>query len=164
MDVSVNGTTTVIANSGPQFITNLPTLTVIYNLTPTNPYTKSKLAVARTVYHRIDSHIKKSPELTSYLDITTKTLTLNGFPARFTYPFSISNGFPDRFTYPFSISKTDKPASTQFNFFGFTTLPCINSVSDKIKRIILETGVKVVFKPFLTIRRPKGSFPKGLNK
>ena len=97
-----------------------------------------KLAVARTLYHRIDSHIQKPSERKSHFDLTKKTLTLNGFPARFTHPFSKS--------------KTDKPASTRLTFSGFTTLPYIKVVSDKIKRILLETGVQVVaFKPFLTI-------------
>ena len=61
--------------------------------------------------------------------------------------------FPARFTHPFSTSKTDKPASTQLTFSGFTTLPYIKGVSDKIMRILLETGVQVAFKPFLTIGR-----------
>ena len=99
-----------------------------------------KLAVARTLYHRIDSHIQNPSERKSHFDLTKKTLTLNGFPARFTHPFSKS--------------KTDKPAaSTQLTFSGFTTLPYIKGVSDKIKRILLETGVQVAFKPFLTIGR-----------
>ena len=95
--------------------------------------------LARTLYHRIDSHIQKPSERKSHFDLTKKTLTLNGFPARFTHPFSKS--------------KTDKPASTQLTFSGFTTLPYIKGVSDKIKRILLETGVQVAFKPFLTIGR-----------
>ena len=37
--------------------------------------------------------------------------------------------------------------------FGFTTLPCIKGVSDKIKRMLLESGVKVTFKPFFTTGR-----------
>ena len=98
-----------------------------------------KSAVARTLHHRIDSHIQKPSERKSHFDLTKKTLTLNGFPARFTHPFSES--------------KTDKPASTQLTFSGFTTLPYIKGVSDKIKRILLETGVQVAFKLFLTIGR-----------
>ena len=98
-----------------------------------------KLAVARTLYHRIDSHNQKPSERKSHFDLTKKTLTLNGFPARFSNPFSKS--------------KTDKPASTQLTFSGFTTLPYIKGVSDKIKRILLETGVQVAFKPFLTTGR-----------
>ena len=95
-----------------------------------------KLAVARTLYHRINSHIQQHKP---HLDFTKKTLTLNGFRARYTHPFSMS--------------KTDKPANTQLTFSGFTTLPYIKGASDKIKRIFLETGVKVAFKPFLTIGR-----------
>ena len=45
------------------------------------------------------------------------------------------------------------PASTPLTFSGFTTLPYIKGVSDKIKLILLETGVQVAFKPFLTIGR-----------
>ena len=51
------------------------------------------------------------------------------------------------------MSKTDKPASAQLTFSGFTTLPYIKGVSDKISRMLLEIGVKVAFKPFLTICR-----------
>ena len=51
------------------------------------------------------------------------------------------------------MSKTNQQASTQLTFSGFATLPYIKGVSDKIKRILLEAGVKVVFKPFLTIGR-----------
>ena len=103
-----------------------------------------KLAVARTLYHRINSHIHKSSERKSHLDLTKKTLTLNNFPARFTHFFSMS--------------KTDKPASTQWTFFGFTTLPFIKGVSNKIKPILFKTSVEVAFKPFLTI----GRFPPSL--
>ena len=98
-----------------------------------------KLAGATTLYHRIDSHIQKPSERKSHLDLTKKTETLSGFLAKFTYSFSKS--------------KTDKPASTQLTFSGFTTLPYIKGVSDKIKRIHLETGVQVAFKPFLTLGR-----------
>ena len=51
------------------------------------------------------------------------------------------------------MSKTDKPASAQLTFSEFATLPYIKGVSDKISRMFLETGVKVAFKPFLTIGR-----------
>ena len=81
--------------------------------------------------------MKKPSERKSHLVLTKKTLTLNGFPARFTHFFSTSN--------------TDKPASIQLTFFEFTTLPYIKSASDEIKRIFLKTGLKVAFKPFLTI-------------
>ena len=63
------------------------------------------------------------------------------------------NGFPARFTHPLSKRKTDKPASTRLTFSGFTTLPYIKSVWDKIKRKLLQTGVQVAFKPLLTIGR-----------
>ena len=121
--------------------------TIYHKLTHTDGYLQfdshhslqHKLAVARTPYHQIDSHIEKPNERKSHLDLTMKTLTLNGFPARFTHSFSKS--------------KTDKPASAQLIFSGFTTLPYIKGISDKIKRILLETGVKVAIKPFLTIGR-----------
>ena len=90
-----------------------------------------KLAVAKTLHQRIDSHIQKPSERKFHLNLTKKTLTLNGFPARFTHPFSKR--------------KTDKTASTQLTFSGFTTLPYIKGVSDKIKRLLLETGVQTIF-------------------
>ena len=57
------------------------------------------------------------------------------------------------------MSKTDKPASIQLTFFGLSfpgfsligLLPYVEDVLDKIKRILLETGVKVAFKLFLTV-------------
>ena len=61
------------------------------------------------------------------------------------------NDFPARFTLSFCLRKTDQPVSTQLNFSGFTTLPYIKDVSYIIKRIILETTVKVALKSFLTI-------------
>ena len=92
------------------------------------------------MYHRIDFHIQKPSECKSHHDLTKKTsLTLSGFPARFTHPF---------FT-----CKTDKPASTQITFSGFTTLAYTKGVSDKIKQIVLEIGVKVAFLAFLIIGR-----------
>ena len=128
----------LVANSGPQFITPPPHTDSYLQFDSHHPL-HQKLAVARTLYHRIDSQNQKSSERKSHLDLTKKTLTLNGFPARFTHPFSMS--------------KTDKPASTQLTFSGFTTLTYIKGVSDYIKQILLETGVKVVFKPFLAIGR-----------
>ena len=89
--------------------------------------------------NHLNSHIQKPSQCKSHFDLTKKTLTFNGFPARFTHPFSWS--------------KTDKPASTPLTFSGFTTLPYIKGVWDKIKRILLETGVQMAFKPFLTIGR-----------
>ena len=47
-----------------------------------------KLAVARTLYHPNDFHIQKPSKRKSHHDLTKKTLTLNGFPARFTHLFS----------------------------------------------------------------------------
>ena len=46
------------------------------------------------------------------------------------------------------MSKTEKPISTQLTFSGFTTLPHIQVVSNKIKRILLETDVKVALNHF----------------
>ena len=86
--------------------------------TPVYHQLKCDKAVTPKLYHRIDSHIQKPFERKSHFDLTKKTLTLNGFPARFTHLFSKS--------------KTDKPASTQLTFSGFTTLPYIKGVSDKI--------------------------------
>ena len=108
-----------------------------------------KLAFARTLCHRIDSHIQKPSERKSHLDRTKKTLTLNGLPARFTHPFPKS--------------KTDKPASTQLTFSEITTQPYVTGVSDKIKRILSETGVQVAFKPFLTIGRFLSSLKDEIN-
>ena len=128
-------TVLVIANSGPQFITN-----------PHRPL--STIRLHHPLHHKLlqefcitqlDSHIQKPSERKSHFDLTKKTLTFIGFPARFTYPFSKS--------------KTDKSASTQLTFSGFTTLPYIKGVSVKIKQILLETSVQVAFKPFLTISR-----------
>ena len=55
-----------------------------------------------------------------------------------------------------------KPTS-QLTFTGFTTLPYIKDVSDKIKRILLETGVQVAFKPFLTTGRLLPSLKDEIN-
>ena len=126
-----------------------PTHTKRYLQFDSNHPLHHKLAVSRTLHYRIDSHIQKPSERKSHFDLTKKTLILNGFPARFTHPFSKS--------------KTDKPASTQLTFSGFTTLPYIKGVSDKIKRILLETGVQVAFKPFLTIGRSLPSLKDEIN-
>ena len=125
-------TAVLIANSEPQFITKPRTATVIYHSTPNTSYTKSWL-FATTLYRRIDSHIEKSYECNSHLEFTKK--------------------FPARFTHHLSTRKTDKPVSSQLTFSGFTTLPYIKGVSDKIKRILLKNRCKSVIQIFLTIGR-----------
>ena len=63
-----------------------PTHTDRYLLFDSHHPLQHKLALARTLYHRIDSLIQKPSKRKSHLDLIKKTLTLNGFRTRF-YPF-----------------------------------------------------------------------------
>ena len=113
-----------------------------YYSTATIPYTTNWLLL-ETCTTTLKNHLN--------LNFTNKTLTLNGFPVSFLNLLSTS--------------KIDKPANTQlkFVFFLFTTLPYVKGVSDKIKRMLLETSVKVTFKLFLTIGRFLSSLKNQMN-
>jgi len=82
-----------------------------------------KFAIARSLYNRIDTHISKRSEQQIHLDSTKEILTLNGFPARYSCPHSYHT--------------LDKNAElSRPTFIGFTALPYIKGVSDKIKGVL----------------------------
>ena len=62
------------------------------------------------------------------------------------------NGFPKSCSHRncSSFRGSQKPKQ---NYSSFTTLPYIKGVSDKIQRILHNIGVKVAFKPYLTINK-----------
>jgi len=62
------------------------------------------------------------------------------------------NGFPARYSRPHSYRTQDKDVEPpRPTFIGFTALSYIKAVSDKIKLVLTEIGIKVVFKPLITI-------------
>ena len=130
----------LITNSGQRFITNPPTPTVIY---------------------KFDSH-----HLLHQNGLLLEPCTTESTPTLKNHPNVNLILISPRKCWLSIISLLDlpilllwvKPTSqlvltAQLTFSGFTTLPNIKGVSVKIKLILLETVLQVVFKPFLTIGR-----------
>jgi len=80
-----------------------------------------KLAVARSLYNRIDTCISKLSEQQIHLDFTKEILMPNGFPARYACLHSYQT--------------LDKLLNylNLHTFISFKALPDIKGVSDKIK-------------------------------
>ena len=117
-----------MALSPLQIITNPHTQIATYNsLYTTLDITNFLLLKACT----INNHI------TDQADYCVQALALNGYPRKY---------FCGQW------KTTDRSLPTH-SFESFTSIPYIQSVSDKIQRILNEVGVKVVMKPHLTIRK-----------
>ena len=126
-------TAVLIANSGPQLITNPLTLTVSYNSNSTNPHTKSRLLLE-------PCSSESNPTVKNHLNIN---LILISQRKHWLSTAPLLD--------PFSICKTDKPASTQLTFFWIHNPTLHQRLLDKIKRILLESGVTAVLKPFFKL-------------
>ena len=96
-----------------------------------------KLAVSRSLYNRLDTHVSNPDGRRLQCSLIKNTLALNGFPMKHCNYQSIDANKPIPISQP--------PAKS------FTTLPYIKGVSDKIKRVLNGVGVKVALKPLLTI-------------
>ena len=97
-----------------------------------------KIAVAKSLFNRVDTHISNVTDKHIQRGEIKEVLTLNGFPTKFSrYKKACKHTSPD----------------SQHSFSAFTTLPYIQGVSDKIQRVLNSVGVKVALKPLLTIGR-----------
>ena len=96
-----------------------------------------KLAVPNTLYHRANHIITDTESRHNEIKQIQKTLQANGFPKKFTY------------------SKQPKRKTTtqeKQKYLGYTTIPYVKNVSEKIKRILNDVSIKSTFKPLRTIR------------
>ena len=77
------------------------------------------------------------------------TLTLNGFPCRFS-----------------CLALKEKPRCPINSFQSFTCLPYIHGTTDKIQRVLNDVGVKVAMRPFVTIGKslPSPKDPLDVNE
>ena len=77
-----------------------------------------KLAVAKSLFNRVDTHISNVTDKHIQCREIKEVLTLNGFPTKFShYKKACKHTSPD----------------SQHSFSVFTTLPYIQGVSDKIQ-------------------------------
>ena len=93
-----------------------------------------KLAISKTLHNRIETHVTNPSHKHRLHKQVQNTVLLNGFSR------SCSRNCAKK-----SVSPRNAP------FTSFTRSPFIREASDKIKRILNETGVKVAMKPHLTI-------------
>ena len=77
------------------------------------------------------------------------TLTLNGFPRRFS-----------------CLARKEKPRRPTNSLKSFTSLPYIHGTTDKIQRVLNDDGVKVAMRPFVTIGKslPSPKDPLNVNE
>ena len=85
-----------------------------------------KLAIAKTLLHRLDTHISDDDEKCKQRSLVSNTLALNGLPRKVTV---FRNNVP----------QTPSPRNY------------IRGVSNKIQRILNKVGTKVAMRPLLTI-------------
>ena len=90
--------------------------------------------MANTLHNRAITHCTTSKDTYNETSNVLSILQLNGFPLRHSYP----------------VPKT-KHRNTPQRFEHFTTIPYIQGISDKIRRILNEAGLKVALKPCKTI-------------
>ena len=88
-----------------------------------------KLAVAKTLHDRIHTHISDNHNKPKETKNTQNILQLNDFPFRFTFP------------------RKCKHRTTNITYNSFTTLPYVQGITEKIRRILKEAGIKVAMKP-----------------
>lgn len=105
-----------------------------------------KLAVATSLHKRVVTHVSKPAEQRLHRKAVKKTLMLNGYPAKFSEFRQIESAESALSSQNDSADPTPPPSTS------FTTLPYIKGISDKIKRVLNEAGVKVALKPVSTLR------------
>ena len=104
-----------------------------------------KVSIARTLYSRaeklINNESNRKPESSKIKD----TLQSNGFPTPI-----YSNTF---------FSKTTQNRNSSNNYTTFVSIPYLQGVSEPIKRVLSQVGIKVALKPYFTLssvfRKPK---------
>ena len=98
-----------------------------------------KFAVVKILHNRIDTHVTNSDDKATLHKQIQHTLSLNGFPRRFS-----------------CLALKEKPRRPTDSVKFFTCLPYIHGTTDKIQRVLNDVGVKVATRPFVTIGK---SFP-----
>ena len=96
-----------------------------------------KLSIARTLYSRANNIISDENKKIQEFHHVSDILKSNGFPSH-------KRGFS---------FKTNLVASQQSNqqFQGFATIPYVQGISEPIKRILAEVGIRVAMTSFHTI-------------
>ena len=108
-----------------------------------------KFAVAIILYYRIDTHATNSDNKATLHKKMQHTLTLNGFPLRFS-----------------CLALKENPRRPVNSFKSFTCLPYIHGTTDKIQCVLNDVGVRVSMRPFTTIGKslPSPKDPLDVNQ
>ena len=127
------------------FTKSLLSLTDICTIHHIIPNTR-KLTVVKTLFNRVNTRISDNKlKHREQLHIHS-TLQLNGFPTWTT------------FLSPRKACSQDSP------YKHFTSIPYVQGISEKIRRVLNEAGVNVAMRPVHTIRHvlplPKDPYPK----
>ena len=93
-----------------------------------------KFAVAKTLHNRINTHVTNSDDKATLHKQMQLTLTLNGFPRRFS-----------------GSALKEKPHRPTNSFKSFTCFSYIHGTTDKIQRVLNDVGVRVAMRSFVTI-------------
>ena len=93
-----------------------------------------KFALAKTLRNRIDTHVMNSDDKATLQKQMQHTLTLNGFPCRFS-----------------CLVLKEKPRCPTNSFKFITCLRYIHDTTDKIQSVIHDVGVRVAMRSIITI-------------
>ena len=121
------------------------TATIYHKLTHTNRYLQFtshqprhyKLSVSRSLHNRLNTYATDHTDYCVQSSHAKQTLALNGYPRKY---FCGQRKITDRSLPIRSLE-------------SFTSILCIQGMSDKVQRVLNEVGVKVAMKPHLTIRK-----------
>ena len=128
--------------------TKKPTHTDRYlQLTHTTPNTTNLLWPK--LYTTESIHVTKNNDKATLHKQIQHTLTLNGFPRKFS-----------------CLALKEKPRRPTKSFKSFTSLPYIHGTTNKIQRVLNDVGVRVAMKPFVTIGKflPSPKDPLDVNE
>ena len=99
---------------------------------------QSKRAVVRSLFDRD----KSVPSTISYQrneqERVTKVLALNGYPSKFIQQTS-------------QLIETHAPSGLNNNTAGFTSLPYVKGLSEQIKRVLSNVGVRTAYNPMYSL-------------
>ena len=90
--------------------------------------------MAKTLHNRINAHVTNNDDKATLHKQILHTLTLNGFPRKFS-----------------CLALKEKPRRPTKFFNSSTSLPYIHGTTDKIQRVLNDVGVRVAMKPFAAI-------------
>ena len=104
-----------------------------------------KVSIVRTLYSRAEKIINNDSDKKLKSSKIKDTLQSNGFPIPM-----CSNKF---------FSKTTQNRNSSNNYTTFVSIPYVQGVSEPIKRVLTQVGIKVALKPYFTLssvfRKPK---------